>query len=135
MSCVYTWKTYLSYKQMGYTRDICFKRLYQIYLSIRTRIFACRKMERRSGSEIIADILFEALEASTKTKILHRTNMNIGSFEKYLQTLRDRGLMECFENPKDMHPKFRTTEEGRTLLQKLREVQEIIKGRRMKPEK
>lgn len=92
-------------------------------------------MERRSESEIIADILLEALEASTKTKILHRANLNMGSFARYFEMLKDRGLIECFEDPTGIHPKFKTTEDGRTLLQKLREVRKIIKGRRMKPEK
>jgi len=87
-------------------------------------------MERRSESEIIADILFEALEGLTKTKILHRANLNIKSFSRYFQILEDRGLIERLEDPANRHPKFKTTEKGRNLLQKLSEVKEVIKGRK-----
>jgi predicted transcriptional regulator len=91
-------------------------------------------MGRRSELQIIMDILFEALEASSKTKILHRANLNMESFAKYFQMLEDGGLIERLRDPQKKHPKFRTTENGRTALQRSKELQEMIKGKTMKPD-
>ncbi len=86
---------------------------------------------RRAKSEIIADILHEAFEASAKTKLLHRTNMNIKYFPRYLQALHDGTYIESLRGP-DGTTLYRTTKKGRELLGKLREIQEVIEDIRKK---
>lgn len=88
-----------------------------------------RMRTRRNEFEIIKDILMEAREASAKTRILHRVNLNVKSFsDYYLKLLLDRDLIESFLSPNGSNL-FRTTEKGKDLIEKLREAQETIRGK------
>jgi len=70
----------------------------------------------RSRIEIIIDILDVARVPTNKTSIVYKTNLNFRLADKYLYLLLNRGLIE---NRLD---KYITTERGKILLEKAKEV-------------
>ena len=84
-------------------------------------------MDQRWETEIIQEILLEATQESTKTRLLHKTNLNIRTFNKFFNMLIKKGLIEpvvVVEGKK--HSKYRVTEKGKTLSIKLKEIHEIL---------
>lgn len=79
--------------------------------------------ERRSRSEVIVDILSEALNGANKTRIMYRANLNFVRFNLYLQELLDKKLIEKIKNNPDGTVFYRTTPAGRQLLEVLRKAQ------------
>jgi len=81
---------------------------------------------RRSRTEVIVDILSEALGGANKTRLMYRCNLNFMRFNRYLRDLLDSGLVECFgSNPGDLVV-YKTTEKGRELLTVLRKAGELM---------
>jgi predicted transcriptional regulator len=83
-------------------------------------------MPRRSESDIIVAILLKATNESTRTKILHRTNLNQKTFSRYFNKL----LVKKFIEPIDSEGGFkhyRITSEGKGLLKKMRETTKMMK--------
>lgn len=85
-------------------------------------------MERRSRTEIIIDILSEALGAANKTRIMYRANLNFLRFNRYFGELLDAGLVEVFDNPGSEcgGVMYQTTEKGRELLKVLEKAKRFI---------
>ncbi len=70
----------------------------------------------RSRIDIIIDILDVAIGGTNKTSIVYKTNLNFKLADRYLMLLQNRGLVE---SKKD---KYITTEKGKILLGKAKEV-------------
>lgn len=80
---------------------------------------------RRGKSEIIIDILEEALEGANKTRIMYRANLNFLRFDRYFGELSEKGLIEVVDDP-DRSVIYKTTERGRELLKVLREAEKLL---------
>jgi len=81
---------------------------------------------RRSRTEVIIDILSEALKGVNKTRIMYRANLNFLRFNKYFGELVELGLVELVDNPDESGLVYRTTDEGRALLETLRKAERFI---------
>jgi predicted transcriptional regulator len=90
--------------------------------------FGGREMRRRSRTEVIMDVLSEALGGANKTRIMYRANLNFLRFNRYFCELLDAGLVEVFDNPgsKSGGIVYRTTEKGRELLKVLQKANRFI---------
>jgi len=81
---------------------------------------------RRSRTEVIADLLSEALGGANKTRLMYRCNLNFTRFNRYLQELLDAGVLECINpNPTGITI-YKTTYKGRELLRILRKASEFM---------
>ena len=83
-------------------------------------------MVRRSRTEVIIDILSEALKGANKTRIMYRANLNFLRFNKYFGELVSQGLVELVTNPDDTGLVYRTTDKGRALLETLKKAKRFI---------
>ncbi len=70
----------------------------------------------RSRIDIIIEILDAARTGANKTSMIHRTDLNLNTAEKYLDLLQKHGLMN---NRRD---KYITTEKGRSFLEDAKAV-------------
>ena len=75
--------------------------------------------------EVIADILTEALNGASKTKIMYRANLNFSRVNRYLSELLKRGLIVKENNPNTEAGYYRTTEKGKDLLKVLKKAEEL----------
>lgn len=82
--------------------------------------------ERRSRSEVIVDILNEALNGANKTRIMYRANLNFVRFNFYLQELMDKGLVEKVKTNPTGFIFYKTTMMGREFLDVLRKAQDYM---------
>ena len=81
---------------------------------------------RRSRTEVICDVLSEALGGANKTRLMYRCNLNFGRFNRYLRELVESGLIERVgSNPGDSVI-YKTTDKGRELLQVLRKANDLM---------
>lgn len=81
---------------------------------------------RRSKKEIICEILSEALNGASKTRLMYRCNLNFERFSHYLKDLLKANLLECVtSNPSGLII-FRTTGRGRELLKILQRTDEFF---------
>lgn len=71
---------------------------------------------RRSRIDIIIEVLDAAQMGVNKTSVVYKTNLNFKLADKYLGLLQKRGFVE---NRAD---KYKTTDKGKTFLEKAREV-------------
>ena len=83
-------------------------------------------MGRRSRTEVIIDILTEALRGAKKTRIMYRANLNFLRFKKYLSELLDGSLIAMVNNPDSGGVVYKTTEKGKALLEVLKKVERFI---------
>ena len=83
-------------------------------------------MVRRSRTEVIIDILLEALDGANKTRIMYRANLNFLRFNKYFGELVGQGLVELVNNPDESGLVYRTTDKGRALLETLKKAKRFI---------
>jgi len=81
---------------------------------------------RRSRTEVIIDILLEALDGANKTRIMYRANLNFLRFNKYFGELVSQGLVELVNNPDESGLVYRTTDKGRVLLDVLKKAEQFI---------
>jgi len=84
------------------------------------------RKRRRSRSEVICDILSEALGGVNKTRLMYRCNLNFARFNRYLNELVESGLVECAEGNPDGLVLYKTTVKGRELLQVLRKADDLL---------
>jgi predicted transcriptional regulator len=82
-------------------------------------------MGRRSRAELISDILTEALNGASKTRIMYRANLNFLRFKRYFSELEGKGLITVTSNP-GRGMVYRTTEKGKALLEILKKAEQII---------
>ena len=81
---------------------------------------------RRSRSEVIVNILSEALGGVNKTRLMYRCNLNFVRFSRYLQELLDAGLIERVHTNPEGIVVYKTTDKGRELLRVLRKVEQLM---------
>jgi predicted transcriptional regulator len=81
---------------------------------------------RRTRSEVIVDVLSEALSGANKTRLMYRCNLNFSRFNRCLSEFLDAGLIESVaQNPEGVAI-YKTTEKGRKLLRVLRKAEEFL---------
>jgi len=81
---------------------------------------------RRSRTEVICDILSEALDGANKTRLMYRCNLNFMRFNRYLRKLLDTGLIESVNSNPEGTVLYKTTTKGRELLRVLRKAKEFL---------
>lgn len=82
-------------------------------------------MSRRTHTEIIKDILTEALKGASKTRIMYRANLNFLRFKRYFSELESKGLITVIMNP-GRGIVYRTTEKGKELIQTLKKAELLM---------
>lgn len=82
-------------------------------------------MSRRSRSEIIIDILVEALKGASKTRIMYRANLNFLRFKRYFSELESKELITVSSNP-GTGIVYQTTDKGKALLETLKKAEQIM---------
>ncbi len=71
------------------------------------------------------EIIFEIMKnvdagVSTKTRLMYASNLDWRSFSKYISFLEEEGFVVCTNDS------YRLTDKGKLLLQKMKEVAEIL---------
>ena len=85
-----------------------------------------RARHRRSRTEVIVDILSEALGGVNKTRLMYRCNLNFARFNRYLRELLDASVVERINaNPTGLTI-YKTTDKGHELLRVLRKASEFM---------
>jgi len=82
-------------------------------------------MTRRSRTEVVVDILNEALDGANKTRIMYRANLNFLRFNRYLSEMLENGLLKK-DNDGNGRILYKATEDGKALLETLRKAQEFM---------
>ena len=78
------------------------------------------RRQYRNRIQIAADILEIAKDGSRKTRIMYLGNLSFELLEKYLDLLRNYGLIEIRSNNEKT---YRATEKGRRFLEDYHELQ------------
>ena len=76
---------------------------------------------KRSESEIIAQILFSAEEDAKKTQLLYKSNISYTHFLKYFNFLLDKQFIEV-KNGNSIGKVYHTTEKGEHFLENINNV-------------
>jgi len=82
---------------------------------------------RRSEGEILMDVLGIASKDVKVTHLMYRANLSYSTLRRYLHAALDKGLVSKVHN-NDGSVFYRTTEEGKTVLEKLRASQYSLFG-------
>ncbi len=82
---------------------------------------------RRDEVEILMDVLSIALKDVKLTHLMYRANLSYSVLRKYLFAALDKGWI-CKVNNSDGSVVYRTTEKGRLLLKKWRDVKLCLRG-------
>jgi len=82
-------------------------------------------MTRRTRTEVIIDILTEALNGANKTRIMYRANLNFLRFNDYLSEMLKKDLLTR-ESDGNGRVSYRATENGKILLETLRKAQQFM---------
>jgi len=85
---------------------------------------------RRSGIEIIAEILVEANNGVSKTRLVYRTNLNFLVIRKHLDFLLAKGLIEIVKDPTELYV---TTAKGCQFLEEFAKLKEILELSEIEP--
>jgi len=81
---------------------------------------------RRSRTEVVCDILSEALDGANKTRLMYHCNMNFLRFNHYLDELLEAGLLVRVDSNPSNVVLYKTTDDGRELLRVLRRANEFL---------
>ena len=85
------------------------------------------KMGRRRGEvQILMDILSISLNGTKVTHLMYKANLSYFTLRRYVRTALKRGLISQVKNNNGFVV-YRTTEKGRLLLSKLREVKSALR--------
>jgi predicted transcriptional regulator len=82
--------------------------------------------KRRGRTEVVCDILSEALEGANKTRLMYHCNMNFLRFNRYLEELLEAGLLVRVDSNPNSVVLYKTTDNGRELLRVLRRANEFL---------
>jgi predicted transcriptional regulator len=82
--------------------------------------------KRRGRTEVVCDILSEALEGANKTRLMYHCNMNFLRFNRYLDELLEAGLLVRVDGNPSNVVLYKTTDNGRELLRVLRRANEFL---------
>ena len=85
-------------------------------------------MGRRSRIDVLIEILTEALNESSKTRIMYRCNLNYKCFNRYLKELLEKGLIVKIERSSRKTELYKASEKGRELLQVLKRAKKLTTG-------
>lgn len=78
---------------------------------------------RRSGIEIIAEILEEARQGVTKTRLVYRINLNFLVIRKHLDLLLEKNLLQLTDGPTKLYV---TTQKGAEFVNEFRKMREML---------
>jgi predicted transcriptional regulator len=81
---------------------------------------------RRGEVQIMMDILDISLNGVKATHLMYRANLSYSTLRKYLFEALDKGLISNVRNS-DGSVVYRTTEKGRLLFDKLKEVKSALR--------
>jgi predicted transcriptional regulator len=81
---------------------------------------------RRSRTQVVCDILSEALDGANKTRLMYHCNMNFLRFNRYLDELLEAGLLVRMDSNPSNVVLYKTTDNGRELLRVLRRANEFL---------
>ena len=81
---------------------------------------------RRSRTQVVCDILSEALDGANKTRLMYHCNMNFLRFNRYLDELLEAGLLVRMDSNPSNVVLYKTTDNGRELLRVLRRADEFL---------
>lgn len=81
--------------------------------------------ERRDSVKLMVDMLAVALEGTKKTEMVYKSNLNFKQAQKYLDFLLSQGLIGV-EGSSGKRKVYRTTERGRTFINRYRKTLELI---------
>jgi len=85
-------------------------------------------MGRRRGEvQILMDILSISLNGVKVTHLMYKANLSYSTLRRYLFRALDRELISNARNS-DGSVVYRTTEKGKVLLNKLRDVKDALRG-------
>ncbi len=85
------------------------------------------KMGRRRGEvQILMDILRISLNGTKVTHLMYKANLSYFTLRRYVRTALKQGLISQVKNS-DGFVVYCTTEKGRLLLDKLREVKSVLR--------
>jgi len=85
-------------------------------------------MGRRSRIDVLIEILTEALNECSKTRIMYRCNLNYKCFSRYLKELLEKGLIVKIERSSRKTELYKISEKGRELLQVLKRAKKLTSG-------
>jgi predicted transcriptional regulator len=80
---------------------------------------------RRGDVQILTDILTLCLKGIKATHLMYKANLSYSTLRRYLLVALKRDLLEkvCGDNGSAI---YRTTEKGKLLLERLKDVQHIL---------
>jgi predicted transcriptional regulator len=108
---------------MGCTTSFISASLYRdIVLAI---MLAFRMVRRRGEIEVLIDVLSAALDDVKVTHLMYRANLSYSTLRKYLSGALDKGLI-CKLHNGDGSSVYRITDEGKLLLEKLRDIKDHL---------
>jgi len=82
---------------------------------------------RRGEAQILMEILSSSLNGVKVTSLMYRANLSYSTLRRYLAKALDRGLI-CNLRDEDGHLVYKITDKGKNLLNRLREVDSILRG-------
>lgn len=85
------------------------------------------KKSRRSYIRLIEEILIEALDGATKTRIVYNANLNFKVLHKYMRLLLSSGLIVEVNNSNGKKV-YKTTEKGRAFLEHLASLNKLLEN-------
>lgn len=80
---------------------------------------------RRSNVQVIADILAEAMNGASKTRLVYKANLNFKVMERYLRFLNDRNMIQLVKEG-DGRDRYLITQRGREFLLHYSQVEEML---------
>jgi predicted transcriptional regulator len=82
---------------------------------------------RRSDVQILTDVLSVALVDVGVTHLMYKANLSYSTLRRYLSAAQDKGLINKVNNG-DGTMVYRTTEKGRIILEKLKDVKTLLQS-------
>jgi predicted transcriptional regulator len=84
-------------------------------------------MGRRRGEvQILTDVLSISLNGTKVTHLMYKANLSYSTLRRYVRAALKQGLI-CEVKNNDGFVVYRTTEKGKLLLDKLREVKSVLR--------
>ena len=81
---------------------------------------------RRSNVQVIADILAEAMNGASKTRLVYKANLNFKVMERYLHFLNGRNMIQLSRD-EDGKERYFITQLGREFLLHYSQLEEMLK--------
>ena len=79
-------------------------------------------MSRRSSDLIISEILEICMEGAYKTNIIYKANLNFLKANKYLESMKEQGLISHMN--KGSKILYKTTQKGKEVNTRFKKIQE-----------